>query len=179
MNVTLDWKGPYTLRTAEECARFDPPGTSGVYLWVAGETRSVSYVGQSANLHRRFHEHVVSILGGGYLLYDPEVLRRTGKHQERYRPTWGAPFRDFVADWSQRADLAHKNLLAYEFFWAFVDGDAKQRETVESALIHAARQRGFAHQNPKPSRLPQACDQIVIHHVFPKGIVIDGIANPT
>jgi hypothetical protein len=172
--IDLAWTGPFRIQDAE----FAPPVYAGLYLWVVGSpgNRTVSYVGQTDNIRRRMYEHVTSLLGGAYRLYDPSDMR-AGRMEPLYKPEYDTYFAEFVGKFNTRSRLAYDNLVAYELFWASMEGSARERRQVESALIHNARERGIPNENDRLSVGPDNCPRITVRSELPSGVVIAGIED--
>jgi hypothetical protein len=171
MDIVLEWKGPFGLKTQEDRRKFSPPTASGVYLWtVANEIGPrVSYIGKAGNLAERFYQHVFWMLGGAYELLDDDHLLRGAKPVPNYRPSQDNLFRNFLDETKGLSLLARRNLLAYHFWWAPVPNVEHVLKAVESALIKGAWAREEPVQNDRVSLGEQRSPRIRVKSSFPAG----------
>ena len=176
LEITLEWRGPFDLASHDHRVVFAPPTTSGIYLWTVAAHR-VSYVGEATNLANRFYQHVFSMLGGAYCLYDEDHLSRETPPVPVYRPSQESLFTTFFDDFDRHSRLAFRNLVSYRFWWATVDDKRKVRQAIESALIEEARQRGEPIQNDRVSRGPSASVRLRITSVFQTEDKVKGISG--
>ena len=172
-HIRLLWSGPHQLDTPAAIRHFAPPAAPGVYLWVAGgpAKRAVSYVGQTESLAKRFQQHCVAQLGGGYVLYPLDEIRAGDVNSQSYVANSPAEyFAKFLANWREMTQHAFENFAAYEFYWAEVAGDKRLRELVESALITFAQSACPALQNNRPQRGPHQYPPTTILSVLPSAV---------
>ena len=160
--VTLDWKGPFSLDTADGRGDFKPPNEQGVYLWTIPKDGDfkIAYVGEAKDLAARLYQHFHFLLGGGYELYSTKSLRAGVKPTDaicEYKPGQTQLFQDFVGDFEWLSQLALRNLHSYRFFWAKMgDHDDPTRLLTESALIERAKGQEQPLQNERVSRRPNS-----------------------
>ncbi len=179
--VVLKWSGPHSLASREDRQTFSPPAQSGVYLWTVANDAGpkISYVGQAGSLVDRFYEHVFWTLGGAYCLYGREHLIDGSPPEPVYRPSIGSLLTDFwdPDDAYRGLDLARENLAAYRFWGAPVTADRVIRETVESALIDAARTNSQPLQNERVSRCPGSSPCLSVRSVFRDRVGIAALSH--
>ncbi len=177
-DVQLDWCGPYTISKADKRSESDlPPPVRGIYMWVVGspDHRIVTYVGQSKDIRKRTYEHVVHNLDGKYRLYEPEALTG-GQHKVEFQSDRATYRSDFLCDLVQHLELAPKNLLKYEVYWAELDKPKKLRESVESGLIDELKRlpsyAGTGIHDFRLSRASSAAPAVSVTCALPQGVSI-------
>lgn len=181
-NLLLDWVGPSNLVPTPGGAQFQPPDWSGIYLWTIEESPNrfrISYVGESGNIRNRLYQHIHSILGGAYWLFEDREAQNSGKYgkNKAYKP---ADFLEkYLGDFPYYADLAYKNLTAYHFFWAQLDGDKNLRKAAEDLIIVAANKAKDPLQNDVKRSQSRIQNDIVVESEFHDGVEMPALRNPT
>jgi len=170
--ITLNWKGPYSLEVAAGRKAFDPPPKSGVYLWCVGkpEVHRLAYVGEAENIRERLYQHLYSLLGGHYGLFENDHLLKGLKPVEVYEGNGNLEnlVQKFVGEFERYSALALHNVTSYRFFWAVLENEPKsRRRAVESALI----KRGLDRQEPLQNRrLSRRAEAVRIISTFEAGV---------
>lgn len=177
-HILLDWEGPFDLVSGRE--EFKPPGQPGIYLWTLADSPNsfrISYVGESGNIRNRLYQHAHSILGGAYWLFETPEAQRLGKFGNKaYKP--GDFLTKFLNDFSHYADMAYRNLAAYHFFWANVNGDQALRRAVEDLIIVAAGQKKDPVQNNVEQAQLKIREDLVVKSQFYNSVEIPALRDP-
>ena len=166
--ITLEWKGPHSLREDKDRKQFLPPETPGIYIWCVGTLDSLllSYVGKANDLKNRMYEHMFWMLGGRYCLYGEDHFLEGAQPNPEYKPSFNKLLSDFIKNFDSRSALAYYNLTHYTYFWAVMKKDWNIQRAVESAIIQRGRKWGQPLQNDSLSLRPENSPNIEIKSTF-------------
>jgi hypothetical protein len=144
----LHLHGPYPLcSTAQDVLGVCPHAElAGVYLWAVPTIPHglvVDYVGEtSASFYRRTKEHVIQILGGNYLLLDPDALLR-GERQVVWPGLWRAGTRDqlptFLTRLEELAPVARRYLSLHKVMVAPLECEPRLQHRIEASIAAAVQ----------------------------------------
>ena len=147
--IHLHFRGPYPLCSQEEDVLAGCPsaGENGIYIWAVRAPSGifrVIYVGETGtSFYRRTKEHLIQILGGNYLVYDPQALRK-GQRKDLWPGMWRKEVRDkmpeFLNRYEELAPKIRESLLLHSVFLAPMKSDRALRQSVESAIAWSIRE---------------------------------------
>ena len=76
--ITLNFQGPFTLKSLENYECGSKRDIEGIYLWTVNQANSdnylIHYIGESTKVIRRQSEHLTQVLGLYYGIFDPELI---------------------------------------------------------------------------------------------------------
>lgn len=193
LKITLELQGPLEFGNPSTFEIYKPPEEAGIYLWLHqfNDKYLVSYVGESSlsknpsrNLRVRLQEHIIGTLGGGYRLYDLEVLKncKSIKDREVYFPDDGGTL-NFLADFENLSLIAKANLESYHYYWATFEGaeDSSTRRSVEAALVNEIKNSGEYARMLQTSRVSpknEKARQVEIRLIWPNDEYVFGLNSP-
>lgn len=142
----VHFHGPYPLCSPQEDVLATCPhaGSQGLYLWVVPTIRHglvVDYVGEtSASFYRRTKEHAIQVLGGNYLLLDPDAMLDS-ERKVVWLGLWRAGTRDQLPAFLTRLDalgpVARRYLSLHQIMVAPIVCERPLRQRIEASIAAA------------------------------------------
>lgn len=145
--IQLKFAGPFTLSDGPDSIfRSEYKNDAGIYLWTirqrANDKHLIHYIGETASLAKRHKEHLVSILGLYYGIWDAEKAQN-GVSELIWAGLWRDKSEDGPAKQLKGYDHLHKAILKYvdiiSIVFAKLDCDASLRKHIEGCIGYHLR----------------------------------------